>query len=193
MGQLGLLDASIIAAVFAAALGATLFCVRFAVTTRGAWRRTPLGRHLMFFTAAVAVAELLSVVRVLFGDWPYRRAVLLVLFTAVAALSWQRWALLEREQRGTPMEGGKSMGGNPTTRPVVVYSAIVAGLTALLGAAGLSDLLPKSVIAWLNLALVVLVAVGGVLTSSATTSLSDPRDARGRTLVPAPTPGTDLR
>ena len=184
MGRLGPLDLAIVLAVLAAAAGATAFCVRFQVLTRGAWKRTPLGRHLMFFTGAVAVAELLSVARGLFGEWPYRRVVLLVVFGVFAALSWQRWLLLEREQR-TPMKGGRDM-GNPATWPVVVFTAIVAGLQALLGVANLTDVMSERVVTWLQLVAVVVVAVGGVLTSNATTSLSDPRDARGRTLVPSP-------
>jgi predicted neutral ceramidase superfamily lipid hydrolase len=196
MGRLGALDWAILIAVFAAAGGAVAFCVRFQILTGGAWQRTSLGRHLMFFTGAVAVAELLSVARGLFGEWPYRRVVLLVVFTAFAVLSWQRWLLLEQEQRQTPMEGGKDMGGNPSTRPVVLFTALVAGLQALLGVANLTDVMSENLVAWLQIIAVVVVAVGGVLTSNATTSLADPRDARGRTLVPSPPggvpAGTDL-
>lgn len=179
--SLDLLDLLILLAVAAAAMGAVMFCARFHFTTRGAWRRTAIGRNLMLFTGMVATAELITLSRVL-GDWPWRRPALLAVFVLFAALSWQRWLLLEREQRATP-KGQTMVGGNPATRPVVIFTAITVGLQTLLGAAGIGDLLDARLLAWLLVANAVLTAVGGVLTSNSTTSLADPRDERGRPLM----------
>lgn len=69
-------------------------------------------------------------------------------------------------------------------RPVLVLSAVMAGLAAFLGFAGLSDLMPKVVIAYVSLGTAVLGAVGGVLVQGVVTPLTSPRDKSGTRLVP---------
>jgi hypothetical protein len=69
-------------------------------------------------------------------------------------------------------------------RPVVIYGAFVAALGAFLGYAGLADLMPKTVIAWVALVGAVVTAGGGFLVQGLTTPLSSPKDARGVDLKP---------
>lgn len=71
-------------------------------------------------------------------------------------------------------------------RPVLIYAAAMAGLTALTGYAGLDQLIPAQAVAWLALVTVVVGAVGGVLVQSQVTPLSDPQAKDGRPLAPTP-------
>lgn len=71
----------------------------------------------------------------------------------------------------------------PRPRPVVWYGAFTAGLGAFLGFAGLTDLMPKTVIAWIALVGAVVTAAGAVLVQSTVTPLSSPRDARDVPMV----------
>ena len=68
--------------------------------------------------------------------------------------------------------------------PVRILYAVTAGLSALLGVAGLGEFLPERVIFYLGVALAVLTAVGGEVVRNRVTPLSDPRDAANRPLVP---------
>lgn len=72
----------------------------------------------------------------------------------------------------------------PRPRPVVLYGAFTAALGAFLGFAGLQDLMPKTVIAWVALVGAVVTAAGAFLVQKTTTPLSSPQDARGVPLVP---------
>jgi hypothetical protein len=76
-------------------------------------------------------------------------------------------------------------GGRP--RPVVWYGVFTAAVGAFLGFAGLTDLMPKTVIAWVALVAAVATAGGAVLVQSTTTPLSSPQDARGVPMVPVDT------
>jgi hypothetical protein len=76
-------------------------------------------------------------------------------------------------------------------RPVLIYAAVMAGLTALTGYAGLDQLVPAAAVSWLALLTVVAGAIGGVLVQGQVTPVSDPRDRYGRRLV-APSPGGHL-
>lgn len=69
-------------------------------------------------------------------------------------------------------------------RPVVLYGAFTAALGAFLGFAGLTDLMPKTVIAWVALVGAVVTAAGAVLVQNTVTPLADPQDARGVPLTP---------
>lgn len=71
-------------------------------------------------------------------------------------------------------------------RPVLIYAAAMAGLTALTGYAGLDQLIPAQAVAWLALVTVVVGAVGGVLVQGQVTPLSAPQAKDGRQLVPTP-------
>jgi hypothetical protein len=72
----------------------------------------------------------------------------------------------------------------PRPRPVVYYGAFTAALGAFLGFAGLVDLMPKTVIAWIALLGAVVTAAGAVLVQNTVTPLSSPQDARGEPLIP---------
>lgn len=69
-------------------------------------------------------------------------------------------------------------------RPVVIYGAFTAMLGAFLGFAGLTDLMPKSVIAWVALIGAVITAGGAALVQGLVTPLAAPKDARGVDLKP---------
>ena len=68
--------------------------------------------------------------------------------------------------------------------PVRWMTATVTILTALLGTAALTDVLPKSVVGWLGLAVAVLTAILGAVTRNQVTPLAAPEDADGNALVP---------
>ena len=71
-------------------------------------------------------------------------------------------------------------------RPVLIYAAVMAGLSAVTGYAGLDQLIPSQAVAWLALVTVVTGAVGGVLVQGRVTPVADPRAVDGRPLVPNP-------
>lgn len=70
--------------------------------------------------------------------------------------------------------------------PVLIYSAVIAALSAFLGVAGLTDRVPENVVFWLGVALAVLTAAGGVVVRGQVTPLADPTAKDGRPLVPSP-------
>jgi hypothetical protein len=70
-------------------------------------------------------------------------------------------------------------------RPVLIYTAFLAGSSALLGFAGLADLMPKAVIAGVALIVAIVGAAGGVIVQGQVTPLSSPRNEEGQRLVPA--------
>lgn len=69
-------------------IGALLFPVAYQVGSRGQWRHTELGRHLMAFSLAVGYALLALLLRVAFGDYPGRG---LVNFSAIFGLVGVVW------------------------------------------------------------------------------------------------------
>ncbi|MEU5950526.1 hypothetical protein ABZ793_33995 [Micromonospora sp. NPDC047465] len=71
-------------------------------------------------------------------------------------------------------------------RPVLIYAAVMAGLTTLTGYAGLDQLIPAQAVAWLALVTLVVGAVSGVLVQGQVTPLSSPQASDGRALVPTP-------
>lgn len=90
------------AAVVATALGALVFVVLYAWTTRGAWRTTPMGKHVMTFTAVIFAVSSLAVASIVWGtDWPYRNVIRTVAWSAVAFCLWWRVLLLYRVQHPT--------------------------------------------------------------------------------------------
>jgi hypothetical protein len=90
-------DASTVLTVLGA-VACWYFVVVYHWTTRGDWRRTPVGRHLMAFTANLGALFVLIVVARLWPDYPLRPQITLVFFAAVVAqLAW-RCVLLHRYQ-----------------------------------------------------------------------------------------------
>lgn len=82
------------------------------------------------------------------------------------------------------MSDTPTLPSSPRPRPVVWYGAFTAALGAFLGFAGLQDLMPKTVIAWVALVGAVVTAAGAFLVQKTTTPLSNPQDARGVPMVP---------
>lgn len=83
--------------VIAAALGLLVFAVLY--TWKADWRRTPLGRHMFYFSWAFVLAYLVGVARTRYPDqaWPdYARVGSLSLVTFVV---WQRVLLLIKSLR----------------------------------------------------------------------------------------------
>lgn len=81
-------------------------------------------------------------------------------------------------------------------RPVLFYGMFTAAVTAFLGFAGISDLMPKVVIAWVALVYAVIGAAWAVYVQSITTPVSSPRAVDGTELVPKPEavpPGASTR
>lgn len=75
------------------------FAIAYWAFTRGGWRHTPAGRHVMGLSAALGALLTLIAVARLWPDFPGRAWVTLGLFAVlVAQLVWQ-CVLLHRAQR----------------------------------------------------------------------------------------------
>lgn len=75
----------------------TLFPIVFAVAARHTWYRTPAGRALMVSTTSLSGVLWVVLMRQLFGEYPYREAVLLVVFTGVFLGAWLKFGALVYE------------------------------------------------------------------------------------------------
>lgn len=87
-------------------LGSVLFPVLYHIGSKGTWRHTEMGRHLMAFSAAVSLALLALLLRIAFGDYPGRQ---LVSFGAMISLVFVVWwrSLLYMKIRRKPKERGR--------------------------------------------------------------------------------------
>src|SRR5215510_1211768 len=84
--------------VFVSAFEAALFIVIYSLTA--AWWRTPVGRHLAAFVAAIGLVLLLAGIRIISGGETLWFAwVRVVVFTAIPVLLGQRIYLLIKAQR----------------------------------------------------------------------------------------------
>lgn len=98
-------------AIMFTAAGAVTFVIGYAWSTRGAWSRSAMGRHVMTFMAVIMVASGLALAGVLFGtDWPARDAIRAVAWTAIGACIWWQVGLLRRVQREHRDEPGDDHG-----------------------------------------------------------------------------------
>lgn len=89
-------------AVILTAVGALVFVVSYASTTRGAWRGSVLGWNVMAFMTVIAVVSALAVAAIIWGtDWPHRDVVRGVAWSLIAACIWWRVVILFRVQRRT--------------------------------------------------------------------------------------------
>lgn len=75
----------------------TLFPVFFAIGARRSWWRTPAGRALMVSTTSLAAVLYVTLARRVFGDYPHREAVLLVVFSGVFMGAWLKFGALVYE------------------------------------------------------------------------------------------------
>lgn len=86
-------------AVFFTALGALVFVVSYAWTTRGAWRDSAVGVNIMSFMAAILVVSILAVAAIVWGsNWPYRTVIRTVAWAAIGGCIWWRVLILYRVQ-----------------------------------------------------------------------------------------------
>lgn len=91
------------AGVLATFAGALVFVVLYARLTRGGWRASLMGRHVMTFMIVITTVSSLAVVAIFFGsDWPYRDLIRGLAWSAVAACVWWRVLLLRKVQREVP-------------------------------------------------------------------------------------------
>jgi hypothetical protein len=181
-----------------ALLGCLVFLVRYPTRTRGAWKRHPWGRHVMMFVAITAALFVQSLAFRVLGDWPGRELLLKLSFSAFVVVIWHRVFLNETDlqpRKVVPMTrplSDSQLTPDPAPapsslrrpRPVLIYAAIVAGLQAFLGVAGLTDLMPSRTVAIVSLVSVVVSAMGAALLQGVVTPLSAPQDGRGRPLLP---------
>lgn len=69
------------------------------VHSRVDWRATQMGRHVMYYMAAITLTLDLGVIRFLFGDSPWFQALRTVVFLGIPVVMTQRLYLLIRAQR----------------------------------------------------------------------------------------------
>lgn len=90
------------AAVIATALGALVFVVSYAWSTRGAWRDSAIGQNVMALTSVILLVSCLAVAAVIWGtDWPARNLIRTLAWGSIAACIWWRVFLLYRAQHPT--------------------------------------------------------------------------------------------
>lgn len=82
---------------FGASLAAcVVFMVLYHVRSRGLWRRSPLGRNIMGLVAAMFAIMGISIARAVFGDYPGRRTLLMMLFGVLTWFLWDKVLRLEQ-------------------------------------------------------------------------------------------------
>lgn len=91
-------DWIVIGEFLVALFGLVYFVIRFAVSTEGHWRRTPAGRHLMFFRGSLAAFMTMGVVNNFWLDYPGRDGVRVVVIGVFMLATLHGDLLLEREQ-----------------------------------------------------------------------------------------------
>jgi hypothetical protein len=79
--------------------GLVYFCIRYAVSTEGDWRKTPAGRHLMFFRGSLALFMAMVAAHNFLPDYPGRDAVRVLVVGGFLLATLQGDRLLEQAQR----------------------------------------------------------------------------------------------
>lgn len=86
-------------AVVATMLGALVFVVLYATSTRGAWRRSNVGLNVMAFMAVILAVSCLAVAGIIWGtNWPHRDVIRTAAWGLIAACIWSRVVILWRVQ-----------------------------------------------------------------------------------------------
>jgi len=78
--------------------GALFFPVYYHVSTAGEWRHSPMGRHVMGYTAAAALLGVSGIFRVFLPDLVGQEWVRLLALTLAAVFIWQRNYIIVRAQ-----------------------------------------------------------------------------------------------
>jgi predicted TIM-barrel fold metal-dependent hydrolase len=87
------------AAVILTAAGALVFVLAYAVTTRGAWRRSMVGVNVMTLMAAITIVSALAVAGIVWGsNWPHRDVIRTAAWGSIGACIWWRVLILFRVQ-----------------------------------------------------------------------------------------------
>jgi membrane associated rhomboid family serine protease len=82
-------------AVVLTAAGALVFVCSYAWLTRGAWRTSVMGKHVMTFMVAILIVSLLAVAGIIWGtNWPYRTAIRTAAWGLIGGCLWWRVFLL---------------------------------------------------------------------------------------------------
>lgn len=90
-------DTAFLLLIIGTLLPLTLFPTVFAVGARRTWYRTPAGRALMVSTTSLAAVLWVVMARQVFGDYPYREAILLTVFSGVFLGAWLKFGALVYE------------------------------------------------------------------------------------------------
>lgn len=85
--------------------GCMYFVAAYWAMTRGAWRQSPVGRHLMAFTFNLGVLLGLVVAARVWGDYPMRVYLSALFFGAFVIQIVYRCVLLHRAQHRTDPPG----------------------------------------------------------------------------------------
>jgi hypothetical protein len=87
------------AAVMATFLGCLVFVIAYAWSTRGRWRTTIMGKHIMIFMVVILTVTSLAVMSIIFGTvWPHRDLIRTLAWGSIATVIWWRVLLLFRAQ-----------------------------------------------------------------------------------------------
>jgi hypothetical protein len=88
----------------------TTFTISYHVVSRGAWRKTPTGRHLMSMGASLSVIGAQIIANLFLGEYPGRFAVGIVLYGSLVLVGVRQLFLLlhARRQRDLEERGERS-------------------------------------------------------------------------------------
>lgn len=85
-----------------------IFCVSYALASRGEWARDEFGRFMMIFMAILGSLFALIVSARIWGEWPGRRAVSVALYVAYVLVSlWPPRLLWVAQKRARERERTK--------------------------------------------------------------------------------------
>jgi len=79
-------------------VGALFFPLYYQISTRGEWRRSPMGRHVMGYTSAAALLGISGIFRVFLPDLPGQEYVRIFALTLAVIFIWQRNYIIIRAQ-----------------------------------------------------------------------------------------------
>lgn len=77
----------------------TTFTVSYHFVSKGAWRKTSAGRHLMSMGVSLSVIGAQIILNILFGNYPGKFVIGVVLYSTMVIVGVQRLVLLLRAYR----------------------------------------------------------------------------------------------